>query len=219
MGITLRLRPVDRAAPVPDGVDGFRMWRPWIIVVGVVAIVMGWGLAIYNLEISRGNTQSVATLRSANTELNSQLDEITRQRDLLRDGQADAKTAAQKLENAAAAHETDVKKREDAVKLREDDVKKREDDVQGREDAVTGQEKVKAENSIDEGTWSVGVDVQPGTYRAKDTVSDFCYWEITSDANGDHIVANDIVSGGRPTVTLKKGQFFKTHDCGTWAKV
>lgn len=45
------------------------------------------------------------------------------------------------------------------------------------------------------------------------------YWEIDSDANGDHIVANDIVTGGRPTVTLKNGQFFKTARCGDWIKV
>lgn len=219
MGITLRLRPVDRGAPLPDGVDGFRVWRPWIIVVGVVAIVMGWGVAIYNLQVSRGNTHSVATLRDANAELNSQLDEVTRQRDVLQSGQANAQAAAQKLQDAVAAHETGVKKREDAVKLREDDVTKREDDVRKREDAVTQQEKVQADNSIAEGTWAVGVDVAPGTYRAKDPVSDFCYWEITADTNGDHIVANDIVHGGRPTVTLKKGQFFKTQGCGTWARV
>ena len=30
---------------------------------------------------------------------------------------------------------------------------------------------------------------------------------------------NDIVSGGKPTVTIKKGQDFTTNDCGTWAKV
>jgi hypothetical protein len=59
----------------------------------------------------------------------------------------------------------------------------------------------------------------PQTYRAKDPVSGTCYWEINSDANGKNIVANDIVTGGRPTVTLSSGQYFTTKRCGDWAKV
>lgn len=43
-----------------------------------------------------------------------------------------------------------------------------------------------------------------------------CYWEINSDQNGGHTVANDTVTGGRPTVRLTAGQFFTTKGCGDW---
>jgi hypothetical protein len=117
-----------------------------------------------------------------------------------------------------------VRRREDAAKKREDDLaqreaaaKKREDDVKAREDAVAQQEKVQARNTITEGDWAVGLDIQPGTYRTKEAVSD-CYWVIHSDGNGRDIIANHIVTGGRPTVTLKNGQFFTSHRCGDWIK-
>lgn len=74
--------------------------------------------------------------------------------------------------------------------------------------------------TIDEGVWTVGVDIPPGMYRVTAPVDDGCYWSITkSGSNGDDIISNDIVSGGRPTVVLKRGQDFESDRCGTWEKV
>lgn len=79
----------------------------------------------------------------------------------------------------------------------------------------------KAAATIEEGTWEVGVDVAPGRYKTVDAVdaSGMCYWKITTTGKPSDIVDNDIVTGGRPTVTIKKGQDFTTQDCGTWQKV
>jgi hypothetical protein len=188
--------------------------RPWfwVIVALVFALVLGWVMAFYNSGASQSNASSVAELRGANQDLQSRLGTVSGERDELLSGRAAAEGAVKKREDA-------VKAREDELAQREGAVKKREDDVKAREDAVTQQEKVQAQNTIAEGSWAVGVDVQPGTYRTKEAVTGDCYWEINSDANGDHIVANDIVTGGRPTVTLKNGQFFKTARCGEWGKV
>lgn len=69
----------------------------------------------------------------------------------------------------------------------------REKDVVARETAVSATENKIAANSIDEGTWTVGVDVAPGTYRASQPVSSDCYWSITkSGTNGADIIRNDI---------------------------
>jgi hypothetical protein len=71
--------------------------------------------------------------------------------------------------------------------------------------------------TIEEGTWTVGVDVQPGTYRVVGAGAS-CYWEITkSGTNGSDIVDNHI-GAGNLTVTLKAGQDFTTTRCGTWSK-
>lgn len=72
-------------------------------------------------------------------------------------------------------------------------------------------------NTITEGTWTVGSDVQPGRYRTTTAVAGDCYWEIDRGPGGG-IVDNDIVTGGFPTVTLSAGQTFKTQDCGNWLK-
>lgn len=70
---------------------------------------------------------------------------------------------------------------------------------------------------IDDGTWTVGVDIVAGTYRAVGAGAD-CYWAILkSGTNGSDIVNNGL-GGGNLTVTLKVGQDFETKRCGTWNK-
>lgn len=66
----------------------------------------------------------------------------------------------------------------------------------------------------------VGEDVPAGTYRAVERVDSSlgCYWSKTKDAEGSDIIDNDIVRGGRPQVTLKSGQWFKSQDCPDWVK-
>jgi hypothetical protein len=72
--------------------------------------------------------------------------------------------------------------------------------------------------TIDEGTWTVGDDFPAGTYKLREPATSMCYWGIyKSGTNQGDIIENDIVTGGRPTVTLKKGQDFKS-DCGVWVK-
>ncbi|MGO4597743.1 hypothetical protein [Terrabacter sp. 2RAF25] len=74
-------------------------------------------------------------------------------------------------------------------------------------------------SSISEGSWEVGTDIKPGKYRTDGRVTN-CYWAITrGGSNGQDIIANDNVSGGRPTVTLKKGQQFESNRCGDWSLV
>lgn len=76
--------------------------------------------------------------------------------------------------------------------------------------------------TIEDGTWTVGEDgIVAGTYKVTTRTESgaMCYWKISkSGTNGASIIKNDIVTGGRPTVVLKKGQDFTTQDCGTWAK-
>lgn len=79
-------------------------------------------------------------------------------------------------------------------------------------------EVAKAQPEVDDGVWTVGVDIPAGTYRTTANVSSSCYWEINKGEGVMDIVANDLPGGGRPKVTLRKGQTFKTSDCGTWRK-
>lgn len=194
--------------------------RPfWVGVVAAAALVTGWTVAVYNLDAYNDSAGAAADLTRVKGELTDQLGTVIRERDELQANKKAAEDAVKAREQSAKQFEDAAKLHEDTVKQQADEVKKREDAVKLREDAVGAQEKVQAQNTITEGNWAVGVDVQPGTYRTKEPVTDHCYWGIYSDPNGDHIVANDIVTGGRPTVTLKGGQFFTTTRCGSWAKV
>lgn len=185
-----------------------RSWRFWAGAAVVAALVAGWGLNFYNYALSEENAASVAGLVKDKDSLTEQLEVASSARESLR-GQLDSMTSER---DQLAADEATLDERTSAVKQREDAVKR-------RENAVAKQERTIARNTIGEGDWAVGVDVQAGTYRTTEAVSGDCYWEINSDANGASIVANDIVTGGRPTVTLENGQYFSSSRCGDWRKV
>lgn len=65
----------------------------------------------------------------------------------------------------------------------------------------------------------VGEDLPSGTYRVTASVAGRnCYWIKSSDSEGSNIIKNDVPQGGRPQVTLQKGQWFTSQDCGEWRK-
>jgi hypothetical protein len=68
-----------------------------------------------------------------------------------------------------------------------------------------------AKQTIEEGTWTVGEDFPAGTYKVTEAAGEECYWARKRSADGD-IIANGL-GGGKPKVTLKKGETFETSGC------
>lgn len=69
-----------------------------------------------------------------------------------------------------------------------------------------------------DGTFTVGTDVQPGTYVAP--AMSGCYWQRLKDTSGDPeaIIANDIANG-QVTVTIAATDgAFSTQGCGVFTK-
>lgn len=134
-----------------------------------------------------------------------------------REDAADAKVAA------LDGREKTVKASEDAITAKEAEsakkIAEKEAAVKKREEAVTGAEKKKAANTVGAGIWTVGVDIEPGNYRADANVSGDCYWAITvTGSNGSDIVSNGIPAGGRPSAVVSVGHDFELVRCGTWSK-
>lgn len=91
----------------------------------------------------------------------------------------------------------------------------RERDVKEREEAVTVTEEQIAARSVGPGIWTVGVDIEPGTYRTEAPVLIQCYWGIyRTGSNGSDIIDNDIVSGGFPQVTSASARTSRTRAAG-----
>ena len=92
--------------------------------------------------------------------------------------------------------------------------------VVAREQAIAALEAKVKDSSFDDGVWLVGTDIAAGKYRPEEALTgDFCYWEIATGENFLTIVANEVVKGGRPTITVKNGQQVTVDSCGTWIKV
>jgi hypothetical protein len=68
------------------------------------------------------------------------------------------------------------------------------------------------------GTFQVGTDIQPGTYRTTGNDDGLCYWERAKDASGglDSTLANDNVTGSSYVTIKKTDKIFKSTDCKDW---
>jgi hypothetical protein len=172
--------------------------RSWVGLPGrnaAMAVAIAGGAAILIGGIAA--SASPAPVTSATLEADAAAKLKTREDQLAK---SEADSTAQ-----LAARETAVKKAEDAVKA--------------RETAVGGAEVAAAANTIKEGTWTVGKDIAPGTYRTSKELISSCYWAITATgSNGRDIIENDNVKGGFPQVVLAEGQTFESDRCGTWTK-
>lgn len=152
--------------------------------------------------------------------------------EVLRDRGIEQATAISQLESSFARAEADrdravanlapqseLAQREQTVSTAEKSLGERETAVKGREDAITAKEQFVQQTSLVDGSYTVGVSMQPGTYRTQNSNSR-CYWAIyVSGTNYDDIEQNDLGGTGVLTVTIREGQDFQTKSCGTWTKV
>ncbi|MFG1809162.1 hypothetical protein [Streptomyces sp. NPDC049040] len=69
-----------------------------------------------------------------------------------------------------------------------------------------------------DGTFQVGTDIQPGTYKSSGNDDGMCYWERDKDAKGstDSIISNDTVAGSSYVTIKKTDKIFTSTDCKDW---
>lgn len=76
--------------------------------------------------------------------------------------------------------------------------------------------------SFGDGTWRVGVDIEPGTYRAV-SESDRCHWERLSGFGGayEEVIEWDSAYDPGPVIVSidPTDAGFTTTGCGTWTRV
>jgi hypothetical protein len=114
-----------------------------------------------------------------------------------------------------SAKNAELQKREVAVALRESKVAAAEQNSKQQAPPPAAAE------TISDGTYIVGTDIQPGEYRSR-TADDLCYWARLKSTDGGlgSIIANNLSNGGQQIVTIKRtDKAFETRDCGTWSRV
>ena len=159
----------------------------------------GYGLAAYDAA----GKEAAETIEADNADYSKLIDEYNKLVDEYNSLSDDYDTATETIDKA------------DGMKA---DIKKMEatrDNLQAQIESLTGQVDNAKRTSASDGVWQVGKDIDAGTYRANNSVTDRCYWEISV---GDDIVQNDIPGGGYPQVTVSDGQQFKLQNCGTFTK-
>jgi hypothetical protein len=110
----------------------------------------------------------------------------------------------------------DLEERAKELDQREEDLNEREDNLASPTPTPTPDEDV-SDDTIDDGTWEVGIDIPSGTYTTTGSRDDLdeCTYTISNDEAGDTVVSADS-SDDAMTVTLTDGQFFTSDNCETW---
>lgn len=72
---------------------------------------------------------------------------------------------------------------------------------------TTAEQPAKYKGPVGEGTYLVGIDIPAGAYKG-DTMGGDGYWQISTDANGTNIVANNNTTGPF-RLDVKKGQYLR----------
>jgi hypothetical protein len=79
--------------------------------------------------------------------------------------------------------------------------------------------------TVGDGTYVVGVDIQPGTYRttgpSEDAAVKMCFWTRRKDTSGEFksVIASNVAQGPT-TVTIKPSDgAFESRGCAPWAKL
>jgi hypothetical protein len=72
----------------------------------------------------------------------------------------------------------------------------------------------------DGGTFKVGTDIAPGTYRSTGNADGSCHWERTKDAGHglDPVIAGNTVTGTAVVTIRSSDGYFRTTGCGDWKK-
>jgi hypothetical protein len=193
-------------APQPP-VSGLPPWARWAIPGGALAFGLAVGVSLGVTALAADPTRS-----EEYRGLQVQSD------DLAADVQ-DLEGRLERAEGRATTAESEASQAVASADSRQAELDRREQAVADREAAVTATEQRIADTSITQGIWTVGVDIEPGTYRTAEPLLGDCYWGIyASGTNGDDIIENDIPTGGYPTVTLSVGQDFENNGCGTFVK-
>ncbi|MBD8079357.1 hypothetical protein [Cellulosimicrobium arenosum] len=173
----------------------------------LVTTIIATSLWIWNYNSARSWEEAAADARV--------------ERDVAESELAGAESKAETLEAASSTMRDQISTLEGeaaGVAKQAADLEEQEARLAEREAAVTKTEDQVAATTITEGVWTVGVDIEAGNYRVKESPID-CYWAIyTTGTNQDDIIQNDIVTGGMPTVTIREGQDFESNRCGSWIK-
>jgi hypothetical protein len=112
--------------------------------------------------------------------------------------------------------EKDLKDREGELEAKQKDLEQRAADLESRENA-TPDPSSGTEDTIGNGVFEVGTDVEPGQYASEgpDDPQLPCTYKVSSDEAGDEIISSKITKGPG-TVTLEDGQFFTSEFCKIW---
>ena len=207
---TAETEPENQETPKNDHKPKLTLNRAFIIAITVGVLIIGLLIGLIAGVNIGTNSAAVAQVADEKKSMDSEYQDLSKK---IEDMSGEVETAEATIEQYHTIQNGIDKLTEDR-----DDLQSQVDSLNQQLETLTWQVDQAKKNSVGEGVWVVGQDIEAGTYRATQPVSSSCYWEISTGQGGFDIIDNDIPGGGYPQVTLTDGQHFKLSSCGTWTK-
>lgn len=212
----------------PDATQKTPFWKrsytlTTLVLGGALAAALAVGAAVGSpIAYHAGRTSEVTNI--VLDQARDKSEEYTSVNRKLADAEHDLRNAQKRqleLEDANEEAEATIEKAKsykiDDLKAESEQLKKSIDEQKKTLETLTGKVETAKKNTIGDGVWQVGKDIDPGTYRATREVGSRCYWSITNPVTDD-IIQNDLPGGGFPEVTVSDGQQLKIANCSTFTK-
>ncbi|MBO0594944.1 hypothetical protein I2485_08025 [Nesterenkonia sp. E16_7] len=184
-----------------------RRW-PWIAGI-VVALLAGVGIGSGGEEEPEVVTETETETITEEVEVEVEVEpaDLEERREAIAEDEELLETRASELDD-----------REETLDAREEELASQAEEEAQTEEADQEETSVSDSGSIPgSGTFLIGEEIQPGTYRTEDT-SGFCYWARLSGLSGefDDIITNGIPEGQGFVTIAETDVAFETSDCGEW---
>lgn len=193
-----------------------------VLGVGVLASIAAGAIVSSPIAYHAGRNSEITNIVLDHARDKSE--EYTSVNRKLAEAEADLRNAEKRqleLKDANEEAEATIEKAKsykiDDLKAESEKLKKEVDEQKKTLETLTGKVETAKKNTIGDGVWQVGKDIDPGTYRATREVGSRCYWSITNPVTDD-IIQNDLPGGGFPEVTVSEGQQLKIANCSTFTK-
>lgn len=194
----------------PDAPEQSRKRRRWPWIVGIVAALLaGVGIG------SSGDPEPEVVTQ---TETETVTEEVKVEVEVEPADLEERRDAIAEDEESLDARTAELDDREEAMDAREEELVSQAEAETVPEEAEQEQVSASDSGSIPgSGTFLVGEEIQPGTYRTGGT-SGFCYWARLSGLSGEFgdIITNDFSEGPSFVTIAETDVAFETSDCGEW---
>lgn len=212
----------------PDATQKTPFWKrsytlTTLVLGGALAAALAVGAAVGSpIAYHAGRNSEVTNI--VLDQARDKSEEYTSVNRKLADAEHDLRNAQKRqleLEDANEEAEATIEKAKsykiDDLKAESEQLKKSIDEQKKTLETLTGKVETAKKNTIGDGVWQVGKDIDAGTYRATREVGSRCYWSISNPVTDD-ILQNDLPGGGFPEVTVSDGQQLKIANCSTFTK-
>jgi hypothetical protein len=192
--------------PPPGQPVGRRWWEQarnlWIII-GLLGLLLVGSIVAVGVIAASQSDEADRELAEARDEIASERDRIASERRALQEEKAEVQEQIDTLREDAAQARSDARREEKKLARLRDQVRGVHQQIDDRTIPGTG-------------TYVVGEDIQPGTYRAK--ASPGCYWARLSSLDTSDIIDNNNADGPVVIEVLSSDKALELSNCADFVR-